>query len=253
MLTLVYLPYSPWSEKARWALDHHSVPYDQRIHVPITGELPLRLQTRRFAGRISVPVLIADDGVLFDSFDIAQYAEEHGTGTPLFPPAHAKAIAEWNARSEAALAAGRKSAFRRALDDPETLEEGLAPLLPAPLRGPLRFVAKGAVAYMRRKYGIEQVDDRVLIESLDGLRSALRQQSYILGQLSYADIAMAVVLQFVRPVDDACVPVGPATRRTFGDPALAARYPDLLAWRDNLYAQHRRPSRSDRAVAAHAP
>jgi glutathione S-transferase len=54
MPTLVYLPYSPWSEKARWALDYHGVRYDQSIHVPITGELPLRLRTRRFGGRISV-------------------------------------------------------------------------------------------------------------------------------------------------------------------------------------------------------
>jgi glutathione S-transferase len=193
-------------------------------------------------------VLITDEGVLLDSFDIARYAEAHGNGTPLFPAQHGAAIADWNARSEAALASGRKAAFRRALNDPETLEEGLEPLLPAPLRRPMRFMAKGAVAYMRRKYDIEQVDDSVMVESLDALRAALRQHSHVLGALTYADLAMAVVLQFVRPVSGDYVPLGPATRRTFGDPALASRYPDLLAWRDNLYAQHRRQSADQNRV-----
>jgi glutathione S-transferase len=241
MPTFVYLPYSPWSEKARWALDHHGVDYDGRVHVPLMGEPALRLRTRRPIGRVSVPVLIADDGVLLDSFDIAQYAEEHGRGAPLFPSQHAAAIGEWNARSEAALAAGRKAAFARALGDRDTLEEGLAPLLPPSLRRPLSFAATGAIAYMRRKYGTDQVDERTLVATLDTLREALeRHGRYVLGELSYADLAMAVVLQFVHPVADAHVPVGPATRRTMGDPALAARYPDLIEWRDRLYAQHRR-------------
>lgn len=250
MPTLVYLPYSPWSEKARWALDHHGVGYDGRVHVPLSGEPALRLRTRRLTGRASVPALIADDGVLLDSFDIAQYAEEHGRGASLFPSEHAAAIAEWNARSEAALAAGRKAAFARALDDPATLEEGLAPLLPASLRGPLRFVANGAIAYMRRKYGIDQVDDKILVATLDALREAIEHHGrYVLGELSYADLAMAVVLQFVRPVADEHVPLGPATRRTLGDPALASRYPDLIEWRDRLYAQHRRAAPDERAPA----
>src|SRR5688572_13489234 len=200
MPTFVYLPYSPWSEKARWALDHHGVDYETSLHVPMTGELELRLRTRRFRGRISVPVLIAEEGVLFDSFDIATYAEQHGHGTPLFPPRQAHAIADWNLRSETALAAGRKASLRRALADPATLEEGLAPLLPPRLRAPLRFVARGGVAYLSRKYKTERADDRALVEALDALRNALQGKHYVLGELSYADLTMAAVLQFVRPV-----------------------------------------------------
>lgn len=241
MPTFFHLPYSPWSEKARWALDHHGIDYEARTHVPLTGELLLRVRTRRFRGRLSVPVLLTDERALFDSFEIAQYADEHGRGAPLFPPRLMHAIADWNVRSEAALAAGRSAAFRRALSDPATLEEGLAPLLPARLRRSMRFVARGGVAYMRRKYATEQVDEAALVEGLTALRRALAKHGrYVLGALTYADLTMAVVLQFVLPVADEHVPLGPATRRTIGDPALAAEYPDLIAWRDELYARHRR-------------
>src|SRR5262245_44456729 len=34
--------YSPWTERARWALDHHGIAYRFEEHVPVVGELALR-------------------------------------------------------------------------------------------------------------------------------------------------------------------------------------------------------------------
>jgi glutathione S-transferase len=243
MPTLIYLPYSPWSEKALWALEHHQVAHEREVHVPLAGELALRLKTRKLRGRVSVPVLVEPGRVLTDSFEIAQYAEHHGSGTPLFPEAHAAEIGRWNRRSEDALAAGRKVALQRSLAIPQALEEGLEPMLPPSLRAPLRFVARGGIAFMHRKYQTARADDSALTGALDALRAALGSNDYLLGgALSYADLAMAVVLQFVNPVSDAYIKLGLGTRQAMIDPELVLRYLDLIEWRDALYARHRHPA-----------
>ena len=44
--TLYGLSLSPWTERARWALDHHGVAYDYHEHVPMLGEVLLRMKAR---------------------------------------------------------------------------------------------------------------------------------------------------------------------------------------------------------------
>src|SRR5580698_1853504 len=94
MIELLGLVYSPWTEKARWALDVRRVLYTFRPYQPILGEPALRLKLGRLRGRVSVPVLTLDDGrVLADSADIARWADGRGEGPRLFPPEHEAAIA----------------------------------------------------------------------------------------------------------------------------------------------------------------
>jgi glutathione S-transferase len=50
---------------------------------------------------------------------------------------------------------------------------------------------------------------------------------------------MALLLPGVAPVGDAYIRLGRATRRIWTRDALAAEFSDLIAWRDELYAQHR--------------
>ncbi|HVY46043.1 MAG TPA: glutathione S-transferase N-terminal domain-containing protein, partial [Minicystis sp.] len=107
MTELFGLPISPWTEKARFALDHHGVAYRYRIYVPMLGEPLLRARLRRPVGRVTVPVLFTDEGAFADSFAIARYADRVGAGAPLVPSERAADVAAWNDRSEAALAAGR--------------------------------------------------------------------------------------------------------------------------------------------------
>jgi hypothetical protein len=57
MLELTAIAFSPWSEKARWALDHHRCDYRELAYEPIVGEYVLRWQMRRPFGRLTVPVL----------------------------------------------------------------------------------------------------------------------------------------------------------------------------------------------------
>jgi glutathione S-transferase len=63
--------------------------------------------------------------------------------------------------------------------------------------------------------------------------------SYLLGDFSYADVAMAVVCQFVQPVDDRSIRLTPATRRCWTEETLAGKYRDVIAWRGELYGRYR--------------
>jgi glutathione S-transferase len=240
MDTLVELPYSPWSEKARFALDHHRYAYRRETYKPMIGELPLRARTGKWTGRVTVPVLLTDGGPIFDSLAIAKHADATGAAASLFPRELVHEIDSWNATSEEALAVGRKLALLRSFENPQAQKDGLEGLVPAPLRGALRPVALTAVRYLESKYGARALDPARLEAALVALRAGLAKKGeYLLGDFTYADVTMAAVLQCVRPPES--VPMSRAIRSTFTDGDLAERYPDLLAWRDRIYAKHRRP------------
>lgn len=245
MLTLIGAYFSPWSEKARWALDHHGVDYRYREHVPVLGELALRVRLRAIRGRVSVPALLFDGKALRESFDIARYADSIGTRRSLFPAEHGAAIAAWNARSEVALAAGRALYLDRLLRDPAAQVDMQPRAFPAWIRRASAPMTGAAIAFMRRKYAIgpEVLADAesTLDRELANLSHSLSQnRPFLLGHsLTYADIAMAVTLQFVSPVDTKYVPLGASAIAVWTHPELAARYSDLVQWRDALYTQHR--------------
>lgn len=125
--TLIGLPYSPWSEKARWALDASGVAYRKRTYEPMIGELGLRRLTGNWSGKVSVPVLAIGGRGLADSAVIAKWADDHGkTPGTLFPAGKDAEIARWIEVGEAALSAGRTLALTRQLQDPAALAELVA-------------------------------------------------------------------------------------------------------------------------------
>ncbi len=244
MRTLYGLSYSPWTEKARWALDHHRVAYRYREHLPLIGEPLLRWRTPR-GTRPAVPLLI-DDGEAFPgSFTIARRAEELGQGEPLFSAADLPAIQRWEADSEQVLSAARARVVARLIRNPQAQAESLPAFLPSGLRPLLAPTAKLGARFVARKHqahgDAEAAIRDTVIPALERLREALGGRPYVLGHFSYADITAALMLQCVRPVDDRFLPLGPGTREAWSDAALAERFADLLAWRDGLYAKHRRP------------
>lgn len=241
--------FAPWCEKARWALDHHEVAHHHREHVPLLGAPLLRLAARRPRGRVTVPLLVDGDEVLMDSVAIARFAERRGAGAPLFPSAADAAIAAWNARSETVMTSGRAMLLPRMSRMRDALREQLPPFVPEAVRGALIPVAAVGVAHLMRKYGVHageevQLEARVR-EPLDALRAVLADgREHVLGDtFSFADIAMATSLQFILPVADRFIALGPVTRAAWTHHGLAAEYADLLAWRDRLYEKRRRPAR----------
>lgn len=245
MFEFIALGLSPWSEKARWALDHSGLEYREKEHMVMLGEPLLRLRLRKFSGRVSVPVLLGKETRLTDSFEIARFADERRTrGQSLFPKEHAAEIEEWNARSERASGAGRALLIERMLGDKEALAEALPPVLPKPVRPAMTALAVQGSRFLRGKYGADKKSvpqhEALLREELTGLRNALGGDDYLLaGKLTYADIAMATALQFVSPPPEGTVEMGPATRRCARHEELTGEFADLARWRDRLYEKHR--------------
>jgi glutathione S-transferase len=252
MTQLLGLPYSPWSEKARWALDARHVPYESVVYAPLVGELGLRRRLGRWSGTVSVPVLFEDDGhAIPDSTAIARWADRHGDGPVLFPKELEAEVDRFSTLSEEALDAGRRLSLARMLADDAALRE----MVPKGLRGVLGPLGPGVAAIgirrTLRKYRANQVDAKVheaaLARVLDQLRAAIASAEAgtdassartLLGRFTFADIAMTQALAFVKPPRFG-LRIGEASRRSFTDPALAERHADLLAWRDAIYEAHR--------------
>lgn len=239
--TLVHLPQSPWSEKARWALDHHGVEYKLLEHVPMIFEPVLRIWARDLRRKITVPMLFEGSHVWADSLAIAEHAEEVGRGAPLFPRAHLADVIGWNEIAEQVMRAGRARAMERMLASPEALVEQLPPALRAGGKA-LRPIARMGAQFVASKHvpkNVAQAElEAAMTSGLDRARAALAGGDYLSGgTFTFADIAMACAVGFVAPA--ARLPLGPATRASFTETKLLAIYPDLLAWRDRLIERHR--------------
>lgn len=234
--TLVGEAFSPWTQKARWALERCGVDFAYREYVPTLGEPWLRWRMRQWSGSVSVPVLLLDGHVVRGSWEIARHADECAGAGRLGDFAK---IEPWDRISERALAEARTRVVRRVLADPDALDEALAGAMPLPplLQRPLRFVARDAARRLERKYR-HLVVPGALRHALEQLRIGLRAADgdYLLGSFGYADITMAVVLETIAPAARIEPPLGPATRHCWSDPALAEEFADLLAWRKRLAA-----------------
>ncbi len=227
--------FSPWTKKARWALEYSGVAYDYQEYTPTLSEPGLRWRLQQWSGTVSVPVLFAGHQIFRGSWEIARYANETAGDGRL---GDMVAIAPWDDLSEAALAEGRTDVVRCILGNKQALEEALPAFVPGLLRRPLSFVARDAVQRLDRKYGhlvVSGALHQALVQTREGL--ARSDSDYLLGRFSYADIAMAVVLEVVAPIADTQPPLGPATQRCWNNPTLAAEFEDLLDWRGRLAAK----------------
>jgi glutathione S-transferase len=246
-LTLVGEGFSPWTEKARWALDHYGVRYRYEEYAPLVDEPWLRLRARRLRGRISVPFLLGPGLAVGDSFAIAREAERLGDGAPLLPPDLLAAIEAWNARSDRLIAAGRAQVLARTDASAAAQAESLPAFVPPALRPRLAGLTRLGTAYIRWKYAVRPVPDELLEVDLAAVRAAIgtrhpatpREPGYLLDRFTYADVAVAAALQALRPHGRFPAALGPAQRDTWARPALAARWEDVLAWRDLLIDRHR--------------
>jgi glutathione S-transferase len=238
--------FSPWSEKARWALDHRGVAYVYREHVPLLGEPLLRFHARKLSGRVSVPLLVCDEGRVPDSFAIARYAERVGNGVSLFPDGDEAAITMWNTRSEVALRAARACYLGRVGARRAAKIEMQPTFLPNVIRRASVPAADLAIGFLRRKYAdtmpAGDSAEQGLVRELERLRRVLRGRggdTLVGDEFTFADVAMAVTLQFVVPVQPPYMPLGPATRQACFSPEVAAQFGDLVAWRDRVYERWR--------------
>ena len=231
-LLLVGESFSPWTKKARWALEHCGLDYDYQEYTPTLSEPGLRWKMKKLLGSVSVPVLFADRKILRGSWEIACYANDTVGGKRL---GDMQIIEPWNDLSEAALAEGRTRIVRSILNNNQALEEGLPAFVPSFLRRPMRFMAKDAVRRLDRKYA-HLVKPGSLDIALQEIRNGLSESpnEFLLDSFSYADITMAVVMEVIAPIAHVEPPLGPVTQEIWNDSVLAEENQDLVAWRDSL-------------------
>jgi glutathione S-transferase len=243
---LVVLPISPWTERVRWALDHHGITYEVIVHVPVVGERRLRQLVGAGSGRATAPALLLPGEVIRESWDIVAHADRHGAAAPLIPAQHADEIRRYCDLADRTMGQARALVAAALLDSPAALDETLPRDVPRWLRPWLRPLTRRGARWFARKYelGLDEAAPLAALRSaLVSLRERLAKSSpYLLGSFTYADILMAGLLQAVAPVSNEYIRLGPATRAIWSRPALAADFTDLVAWRDALYARHRRPA-----------
>jgi glutathione S-transferase len=238
---LVHLPQSPWSEKARWALDHHGVPYKLMLHVPMIYEPVLRIWARDLRQKITVPILFEGSRAWRDSLTIAEHAEELGRGAPLFPRSHVADVIGWNEVSERILRAGRARAMERMLQNTGALVEALPP----PLRkggALLAPMAKMGAKFVMGKHvqkGVTAAEyEAAMTSGLEQAERALDGGDYLAGNtFTFADVAICCALGAIKPHPR--LAIGPETRAAFTEEKIAAAFPSLLAWRDRVIERHR--------------
>ena len=236
--TLFGIHYSPWSLRARWALDHHGVDYRYREHTPLLGEWGLRFRSRKRVGSgpVTVPLLVLPERAIDDSFEIMCFADEVGEGEPL--RASYPDVAMFINGLESAYDAARRRVTRRILGDKNALKEAAAAAVPAWLAGPSRPVAAMGTRFIARKYGFDpdaSETSHVLQEALDKVRDALGDGPYIDESFSAKDIAAACLVGAIRPHESLCL--GPAMRAAWTHEEFAEGYRGLVEWRDGLFAE----------------
>lgn len=245
MRTLYGLAPSPWTERARWALDHHQVAYVYHEHVPMIGEPLLRRAARKggHEGRASVPLLAGEGETVMGAMAIAELAERVGRGPALFPRASREAITRWEELAQRMTDIARAWLLENLARDRAAQKESLPRFIPGVLRGASAMSAGLAASFLQKKYGaptgsaLEAAVAEVLRPGLVAVRAGLAGRPYLEGALTWADIAVATALQGLRPHPR--IVMGTATAAAWSNAELAREFDDLLMWRDALYAKHR--------------
>jgi glutathione S-transferase len=236
--------YSPWTERARWALDHHAIAYRYHEHVPFLGERLLRFRGRHTGKKkVTAPLLTDRSTAYGDSFEIIAWSDRRGSSAGLIDDHDA--ARDWCDRIELGLAASRARTTGRILRDPEALNESAMAVSPALFAPLLRPIAAQGAKYVGRKYGAnlddESAHEQAMTELLDEIRSALGGRASLHGNgFGAKDILAATFMQGVAPVAERYIALRPALRRAWTCEQLAREYADLVEWRDTLYAKHRK-------------
>lgn len=238
MSTLYGIAQSPWTHRARWALEHHHVRYDYHEHVPMLGEVLLRRKAK--AKKASVPLLVGPEGeAVMGSFAIAKHAEGMGKGEPLIPKEDAEAVSKWNDVAEKITNAGRIDTIRKLKVDRATQRDSLPDFFPGVVRTVLAPTAALAGSFLLSKYDLPEDFDveKTLRSGYEEVRKGLAGKEHLLGRFTYADIAVATALQTLRPHPSARL--GPGTTKAWSHEALAKEFADLVEWRDRIYEKYR--------------
>ena len=102
---------------------------------------------------------------------------------------------------------------QRLIQFPDAQVESLPPFIPTWARGPLKPMARMAASFLANKHEAASDPEAALLATVvpgfERLRAALQGGRFLTGTFSYADVTMALTLQFIQPVDERFIPLGP--------------------------------------------
>lgn len=233
---LYSIAYSPWSLRAKWALRFQGVAYESREYVIMLSGPLLRLKLKRFSRQITVPLLVDGKKTYDDSREIVRYADSKSAKPPLDRTDEKFETVLADAELVATL--GRTLSTRHIMRHREALIDSLPSFIPHNIFG-LPVAAAGAY-YIAQKYDFKNADEQETESKMRDatlrLQERLGDRPFFFERLTFADIAVATALQFVKPERD-FVKLGDDARvswtRSFAD-----EVEPLLVWRDRFFAEH---------------
>jgi glutathione S-transferase len=237
---LYIIEISPWSEKARWALDFHKLTYEPVEYISLFMAPTVKLKTlfkRKLTKKLTIPLLIDGSEVYTDSFDIALHADKKVGSELLFPKADYDKIKRLNALSDRLLNIFRAQVFHRTKTNHQAKLERLI-FVPEKQREFLTKTVNPMIRFLEKKYPVSESESASSL--LEKIRAELGDRPYVLDEFSFADITLAMPLQFVSPVDNQYIDLGYHVKKTMEDIELAKEFKDLIDWRDQLYEKHRK-------------
>jgi glutathione S-transferase len=199
---LLTIPISHYCERARWALDHAAIDYDEEQYLQLLSWFP----AVRAGGRRTLPVLRCDDEVLADSGDIVRWASARAA-RPLYPDGARRADIEAFEREIAdgfGLEARRFTYawFFRCLDALFPYNAGsVSPVQDRVMRAALPLAKRFARRYLdlreapvrAAEVAVRRTMDRVAARLHDG-RPYLFGDAFTAADLTFATLASLCVL-----------------------------------------------------------
>lgn len=195
-MRLITIPFSHFSEKARWALDRAGLPYEEEAHLPL-----LNIPATRRAGGKTVPVLVTDEGTFTDSTDILGYVDRKAPADRKIWPtdeADRKKAQELEDFFDRGLGRGaRVYAYYHLLPERPKLVKILGSRLSTKDRTLFRVMLPGLSRAIVRAYKVTEEGERRALEKIheafDRADAALAEGGkYLVGDtLTGADIAFA--------------------------------------------------------------
>ncbi|GMH36296.1 hypothetical protein BSKO_04164 [Bryopsis sp. KO-2023] len=243
MPVLYSIRFSPWTLKAKWALAHYDAQHTNKEFLSGVTDAILRWKTKNFCGRLTVPILIGEGGVvLTESFEIAQWAGlnkgPNCQGGDLFDGVDADVMKQWNQRSDEILNYSRSLALQGMMNNGDATKQTLPKLLQNSLGV---MIAKRFLRKLTKKYENEPGTNSKenARECLVVLREALAKSGgeYITGSFSYADIVMVIALLAVYPFNGV-MPAFPEFQEAFTVPGFSEEFADLVEWGKKIVAKH---------------
>lgn len=209
-MKLIAIPFSHYCEKARWALEHFNVAYEQASYLPMLHMPGVMWQTRMRLGQsektstpMSTPIVVTDEGeVIHDSAKIVRwasekYADERTTLYPAGDRAEIEAV-EDELGQQVGPHARRYAYFAVLGAPPGVLSRMVRDNAPTLQRMAFAATRPMMVAALRRSLGVHERGAARSLERLqevfDGYAKRLEGRRYLVGdRFTAADLTLAAL------------------------------------------------------------